>query len=280
MLHVTLLLLAAHARAAVLQRRALLHSSMVAIVSAAAPALAYDGFLDYTGGSAGSAGSVRLDGMNGMAKPKTLFSDFTATESGLQLKDYKLGTGPPASAGDRVVLEWGGVTVGYQVVTCSAARRRAAQQRLHAAHQTSDTFLVAGAGSLPTRPLARVCLSHPSSPASQGRYFQARNKPKGGAFEGDGFLDTPLTFTIGDGSVIRGVDEAVRGMSAGGVRRIIVPEELGYPADGFKTVGPFPSTFSGQRALDFVLSSKSSMVDKTLMFDLKLVAIKPGGRGT
>jgi len=77
--------------------------------------------------------------------------------------------------------------------------------------------------------------------------------------------------------VIRGVDEAVRGMSAGGVRRIIVPEELGYPADGFKTVGPFPSTFSGQRALDFVLSSKSGMVDKTLMFDLKVISVKPRG---
>jgi len=128
-MHTVLLLLAVRANAAaVLQRRALLHSSAVAIVSSMAPAIAYDGFLDRTGGSAGGAGSVRLDGINGMAKPKTLFSDFTATESGLQLKDYKIGSGLPASPGDRVVLEWTGVTVGYQVVvrpaTCGSSALR------------------------------------------------------------------------------------------------------------------------------------------------------------
>ena len=45
--------------------------------------------------------------------------------------------------------------------------------------------------------------------------------------------------------------------------------------DGFATVGPKPSTFSGQRALDFVLSSKDDLMDKTLMFDLKLVSFTP-----
>ena len=79
---------------------------------------------------------------------------------------------------------------------------------------------------------------------------------------------------VGDGTVIPGIDEAVRGMTAGSIRRIIVPEEIGYPRDGFRSVGPKPSTFSGERALDFVLASKSSMMDKTLMFDLKLVNVK------
>lgn len=74
--------------------------------------------------------------------------------------------------------------------------------------------------------------------------------------------------------MIPGIDEAVRGMRPGGIRRIIVPEELGYPKDGFASVGPVPATFSGKRALDFVLSSKeSTMMDKTLMFDLKLVKV-------
>ena len=81
-------------------------------------------------------------------------------------------------------------------------------------------------------------------------------------------------FVVGDGTVIPGIDEAVRGMTAGSIRRIIVPEEIGYPRDGFRSVGPKPSTFSGERALDFVLASKSSMMDKTLMFDLKLVNVK------
>ncbi len=103
-----------------------------------------------------------MDGFNGVGKPRTLFSDFEATASGLQYKvwpprkcitprgtcnyiaprawpawpalpayaralphsalrppllsaqDYKSGSGPLARAGDRVTLEWGGVTVGYQ----------------------------------------------------------------------------------------------------------------------------------------------------------------------
>lgn len=85
---------------------------------------------------------------------------------------------------------------------------------------------------------------------------------------------TFLSFKLGDKSVIPALDEAVRGMRTGGIRRIIVPEELGYPRDGFAHIGPAPATFSGKRALDFVLSSKEgTMMDKTLMFDLKLVKI-------
>ena len=50
---------------------------------------------------------------------------------------------------------------------------------------------------------------------------------------------------------------------------------IGYPKDGFARVGPKPSTFSGERALDFVLSSKADLMDKTLMFDVKLVRVNP-----
>ena len=69
-----------------------------------------------------------MDGLNGPGKAKTFFSDFTTTDTGLQYKDYKPGSGPNPARGDRVTLEWTGVTVGYQ-----------------------------------------------------GRYFETRNKPKGGA---------------------------------------------------------------------------------------------------
>lgn len=164
-------------------------------------------------------GTTRLG--SGISKPKYRFPDFQRTRSGLQYKDYKVGTGDSADVGDRVVIDWDGVTLGYQ-----------------------------------------------------GRYIQTRNKPKGGAFEGIDTVDF-LTFKVGDGKVIPGVDEAVRGMQPGGIRRIIVPEEIGYPADGFARIGPKPSSFSGQRALDFVLSSKdSTMMDKTLMFDIKLVKVQ------
>lgn len=44
---------------------------------------------------------------------------------------------------------------------------------------------------------------------------------------------------------------------------MIVPPELGYPPEDpqHDRVGPKPSTFSGQRALDFVLKNQG-LVDK------------------
>lgn len=65
----------------------------------------------------------------------------------------------------------------------------------------------------------------------------------------------------------------------GGIRRIIVPVELGYPEDNWRKLGPKPSTFAGDRALDFVLANRG-MIDKTLLFDLELVRVDApkGGR--
>lgn len=151
---------------------------------------------------------------------RTYFPDYEVTASGLQYKDFKAGSGARPSKGDKVLVDWTGVTIGYQ-----------------------------------------------------GRYFQTRNKPKGGAFADNGFDVDYLVFDVGDGSVIPAIDECVQTMEPGAIRRIIVPSEIGYPADGFKRVGPKPSTFSGERALDFVLSSKADLMDKTLMFDIKLVRV-------
>ena len=53
-----------------------------------------------------------------------------------------------------------------------------------------------------------------------------------------------LRFSLGDGSVVAGFEEAVTGMKPGGVRRVIVPVELGYPGGDYNKVGPKPSTFS------------------------------------
>ena len=105
-----------------------------------------------------------MAGLNGPGKSKFNYGDFETTDSGLQIKEFKPGSGPVAKEGDRVTLEWTGVTVGYQ-----------------------------------------------------GRYFETRNKPKGGAFADDGFLQEPLAFTIGDKTVVPGIDEAVRGMAPSGM---------------------------------------------------------------
>ncbi|PRQ39763.1 putative peptidylprolyl isomerase [Rosa chinensis] len=105
-----------------------------------------------------------------------------------------------------------------------------------------------------------------------GRIFEARNKTKGGSFEGDD--KAFFKFRVGSQEVIPAFEEAITGMSLGGVRRIIVPPELGYPDNDYNKSGPRPTTFSGQRALDFVLGNQG-LIDKTLLFDIELIKIIP-----
>ena len=54
--------------------------------------------------------------------------------------------------------------------------------------------------------------------------------------------DQPLTFTLGAGQVIAGWDEGIAGMKRGSVRRLIVPAELGYGAEGAGTLIPPKAT--------------------------------------
>ncbi|PNW75631.1 hypothetical protein CHLRE_12g534700v5 [Chlamydomonas reinhardtii] len=110
-----------------------------------------------------------------------------------------------------------------------------------------------------------------------GRPFEARNKPKGSSFNDDN--KDFYRFVLGEGKVIPAFEEAVADMKPGGIRRIIVPVELGYPEDNWRKLGPKPSTFAGDRALDFVLANRG-MIDKTLLFDLELVRVDApkGGR--
>jgi FKBP-type peptidyl-prolyl cis-trans isomerase FkpA len=49
---------------------------------------------------------------------------------------------------------------------------------------------------------------------------------------------TPYTFTIGAGEVIKGWEQGVVGMKVGGLRRIVVPPDLGY---GMQALGAVPA---------------------------------------
>ncbi|CAI5461128.1 unnamed protein product [Closterium sp. Yama58-4] len=152
-------------------------------------------------------------------KSRMKYADYTETDSGLQYKDLREGTGPAPQPGDLVVVDWAGFTIGYY-----------------------------------------------------GRIFEARNKPKGGSFEGN--EKDFFRYRVGQGEVIPAFEEAVASMKLGGVRRIIVPPEIGYPDNSFNKQGPKPTTFSGQRALDFVLKNQG-LIDKTLLFDIELLKIIP-----
>ncbi|CAE8600652.1 unnamed protein product [Polarella glacialis] len=95
-----------------------------------------------------------------------------------------------------------------------------------------------------------------------GRPFETRSLQKVSQVQPD-----PVRFKVGDGTMIPGIDEGVRGMREEGIRQFIIPVELGYDAE--KKLGPRPSTFSGQRALDFVMDNQG-LVDKTLLINIGL----------
>lgn len=181
-------------------------------------AIAADGKMD-----AKMAYQPSLQG-KGYGKTEMDYSDFQRLPSGVLFKDAKtVAGGKTPAAGDRIVVDWSGYTIGYF-----------------------------------------------------GRPFETKQLRSLDGIE-EGFL----RFEVGGGSMIPALEQGVLGMSEGSIRQIVVFPEQGYPASdpGHAKVGPKPSTFSGQRALDFVLQNKE-LIDKTLLFNVKCIRVdKPGENG-
>jgi hypothetical protein len=115
-----------------------------------------------------------------------------------------------------------------------------------------------------------------------GRPFEAKGGPQGGAFDKE--LDYSRS-VLGKGEIVKGLERAflTDNMKVGTIRQVVIPYgSLSYPAGedaDHSKVGPKPSTFSGQRALNFVLDNPR--VDRTLLFNIKLVRIDtPDKQGT
>lgn len=75
----------------------------------------------------------------------------------------------------------------------------------------------------------------------------------GKVFDSSYVSKKPLTFQVGAGSVIQGFDRGVAGMKLGGKRKLIIPANLGYGAQG---QGPIPP-------------------NSALIFEIELINIAP-----
>jgi len=71
-------------------------------------------------------------------------------------------------------------------------------------------------------------LFDPSRPENKGQQFDSSV----------GAGRQPFPFTLGTGAVIRGFDQGVVGMKVGGLRRVVIPPDLGYGSTGSGGVIP------------------------------------------
>jgi len=96
-------------------------------------------------------------------------------------------------------------------------------------------------------------------------FYDTKSNDPNGFGEG-----TPLLFTIGGGTVLPGLESGVVGMKKDGIRRIIIPAEVGY--GGFPGLEPQPFKTEEKRALDSVV--KNPRRDQTVMFDVKVERVR------
>ena len=83
----------------------------------------------------------------------------------------------------------------------------------------------------------------------------------GTMFDSSRSRGTPFDFTIGQGQVIPGWEEGVPGMRIGGQRKLIIPADLAYGAQG-QTDPQTGATIIPPNA--------------TLVFEIELISVKPG----
>src|SRR3954464_4598837 len=84
-----------------------------------------------------------------------------------------------------------------------------------------------GGGSGDEGPKGKVVSGHYTGGATQGKKFDS-SKDRG----------QPFQFPLGRGQVIQGWDQGVQGMKVGGKRKLTIPPEMGYGAQGAGGVIP------------------------------------------
>jgi len=86
----------------------------------------------------------------------------------------------------------------------------------------------------------------------------------------------PFIFTVGDPKgAIAGVDEGVRGMKAGGTRRLLIPPRLAYMEgldDG--KPGPIPAGFGPRQQMRRVMEVRKDVPGEYIFLEVKVSRIR------
>lgn len=81
----------------------------------------------------------------------------------------------------------------------------------------------------------------------------------------------PFIFTVGDGKAIQGVDEGVRGMQVGGVRRLLIPPSLAF-VDGLEDgkPGPLPYGYGPRQQMRRVQNARKDVPGEYVFLEVQV----------
>ena len=87
--------------------------------------------------------------------------------------------------------------------------------------------------------------------------------------------DVPFIFTVGDGTAIKGVDEGIRGLQEGGVRRILMPPSLAY-ADGLEDgkPGPLPAGYGPRTQMKRVQTVRKDVPGEYVFLEVQVTRVR------
>lgn len=85
----------------------------------------------------------------------------------------------------------------------------------------------------------------------------------------------PFIFTVGDGTAIVGVDEGVRGMASGGVRRLLIPPSLAY-VQGLEDgkPGPLPKGFGPRQQMRRVQEVRKDVPGEYVFLEVQVTRVR------
>ena len=85
----------------------------------------------------------------------------------------------------------------------------------------------------------------------------------------------PFIFAVGDGTAIQGVDEGIRGMKSGGVRRLLIPPSLAY-VQGLEDdkPGPLPVGFGPRQQMRRVMNVRKDVPGEYIFLEVQVTRVR------